>query len=148
MRSYLLFLLWCLVEVHCQTAPYVTFLGNTIPNHGYVNISQVGDDASGSNSVQCHTDLMTCCTNTEGPHRGDWFAPNATKRLPFSDADIYENRVAQRVDLRRRNDANSPVGIYRCDIPTEAVHIDGGNSVRDRVYVGLYTDSGGTLCEK
>ena len=52
---------------------------------------------------------------------------------------IYEYRVAQRVDLRRRNNANSPVGIYRCDIPTEAVHSEGDNSV----YVGLYTASGG-----
>ena len=149
MRSYILFLLWCLVEVHCQTAPYVTFMGNTIPNHGYVNISEVGDDGSGSNSVQCITDLNTCCGGGQGSHRGDWFFPDGTTRLPFSGSgDIFESRGDKRVDLRRRNNANSPVGIYRCDIPTNVVHIDGGNSVRDRVYVGLYTASGGTLCEK
>ena len=137
----LLLLLWSLVEVHCQPAPYVTFLGNTVPNHGYVDLSQVGNDSSGSDSVQCHTDLSTCCTNSQGFHRGDWYFPDG----PFSGdvGDIIEDRGAQRIDLRRRNNANSPVGIYRCDIPTNAVHDDTDISVRDTVYVGLYTAGGG-----
>ena len=132
-----------LVEVHCQTAPYVTFLENHVPNHGYVDLGQVGDDPS-SDSVQCHTDLATCCTSSQSWHRGDWYFPDGT-RLPFS-GDISENRNTQRVNLRRRNNANSPVGIYRCDIATNAVHDDNDISVRDRpVYVGLYTASGGDL---
>ena len=139
----LLSLLWSLVEVHCLTAPYVTFMGNIVPSHGYVDLSQVGSDASGSDSVQCHTDLTTCCGGPQGWHRGDWYFPDGT-RLPFSGSgDIFEGRTAQRVELRRRNNASSPVGIYRCNIPTVAVHVDGGNSLRDTVYVGLYTASGG-----
>ena len=98
----------------------------------------MGDD---SGSVQCITDLSTCCTGTEGPHRGDWYFPDGN-RLPFS-RDIYENRGSERVALSRRNDANSPTGIYRCDIPTHAVHDNTDNSVRATVYVGLYTASGG-----
>ncbi|CAI8046731.1 hypothetical protein GBAR_LOCUS25838, partial [Geodia barretti] len=43
----------------------------------------VGNDGSGSDSVQCHTDLSTCCSGTEGSHRGDWYFPDET-RLPFS----------------------------------------------------------------
>ena len=141
----LLSLLWSLVEVHCQPAPYVTFMGNTVPNHGYVDLSLVGNDESGSDRVQCHTDLETCCTGAQGNHRGDWYFPDGA-RLPFSVyGDISENRGSQRVDLRRSNNANSPVGIYRCDIPTNAVHVDSSNSVRDTVYVGLYTASGGEL---
>ena len=137
----LLSLLWSLVEVHCQHAPYVTFMGNTVPSHGYVNLSQVGGNVNGADSVQCHTDLSTCCTGGQGSHRGDWYFPNGT-RLPFID-DIFMNRGPRRVDLRRRNNANSPVGIYRCDIPTNAVYDDSSNLVRDTVYVGLYTASGG-----
>ena len=59
----LLCLLWSLVEVQSQTVPYVTFLGNPLANHSYVNLSQVGNDRTGNDSdtVQCHTDLMTCC---------------------------------------------------------------------------------------
>ena len=140
----LLLVFLSLVEVHCQPAPYVTFMGN-VPNHGYVDLGLVGDDPSGSDSVQCHTDLTACCTGVQGPHRGDWFFPDGI-RLGFSNGgdNIYEHRDEQRVDLRRRNNANSPVGIYRCDIPTVAVHDDTDISVRDSpVYVGLYTASGG-----
>ena len=136
----LLLLVSFLVEVHSQTFPYVSFNGQTLANHSYVDLSLVGDDTSGSDSVQCHTDLSTCCSGTQGGHRGDWYFPNED-RLPFAgNDDIYEARAAQRVDLRRRNSATSPVGIYRCDIQTTD-HI----SVRTTVYVGLYTGSGGKL---
>ena len=138
----LLSLLWSLVEVHSQlTFPYVYFMYQTLSNHSYVYLSEVGDYYCG---VQCVTDLSTCCRGADGPHRGDWYFPNGT-RLPFSgDGDgIYEQRETAGVDIRRRNNANSPVGIYRCDIPTIAVH-DDDTSVRDApVYVGLYTASGG-----
>jgi hypothetical protein len=144
----LLCLLWSLVEVHSQTEyPYVSFMGETLPNHAYVNLSLVGNDGSGSDSVQCITDLSTCCRGTDGSHRGDWYFPDGT-RLPFaaSNVDTFEARVSQGVDLRRSTNATSPTGIYRCDIPTNAVHDDTDISVRDTpVYVGLYTASGGML---
>ena len=136
----LLSLLWSLVEVHCQqTFPYIFFMNQTLDNHSYVDLGQVGDDYRyGSDSVQCITDLATCCSNTEGPHRGDWYFPDGT-RLPFpGGGDIFQYRVAQRVDIGRRNNASSPVGIYHCGIHTSA-----DPSVRATVYVGLYTASGG-----
>ena len=142
----LLSLLWSLVEVHSQTVPYVSFMPMSqtpLANNSYVDISLVG--ISGSDSVQCITDLNTCCSGTQGSvHRGDWYFPDGN-RLPFlsHDVGLYEFRDAQRVDIRRRNNANSPTGIYRCDIPTNAVHDDDDTSVRDTVYVGLYTASGG-----
>ena len=142
----LLCLLWSLVEVHSQTEyPYVSSMGETLPNHAYVNLSLVGHDGSGSDSVRCHTDLVTCCTGSQGPHRGDWFPPDSEMRLPFSrdGADIYEDRGAQRVDLRRRNNADMPSGIYHCHIATNAVHDDNDIvSVRESVYVGLYATGG------
>ena len=134
-----------LVEVHSQpTFPYVSFMGQTLANHSYVDLSLVGNYYS----VQCHTDLYTCCISGYGIHIGDWHFPNAD-RLPFSvgDVDIYEHRGSQRVDLQRRNSATSPVGIYRCVIPTTAVYDENDTSVRDTVYVGLYTSSRGKfLC--
>ena len=139
----LLGLFWSLA--HSQRVPYVSFMGQTLANHSYVDLSLVGDDGSGSDSVQCITDLSTCCSIYQGPtHRGDWYFPDGT-RLPFSGGDgLYETRGPQRVDLRRRNSATSPtVGIYRCGIPTNDVHDDNDRSVGDTVYVGLYTASGG-----
>ena len=145
-------LLWSLVEVQSQTVPYVTFLGNPLSNHSYVNLSQVGDDFSGSetDTVQCHTDLVSCCRGSVGIHRGDWFAPGSDTRLPFYsengiEADIYEDRRAQAVHIRRRNNPTGPSGIYRCVIATNDVHNDIDQSVGETVYVGLYYGSeGGT----
>ena len=125
-------------------------MSQTLANHSYVDLSQVGrPDFGGGEGVQCITDLESCCNSTQGNHRGDWYFPDGT-RLPFAtpNIDTYEQREAQRVDLRRNSGANSPVGIYRCDIPTIAVHDDTDISVRDTVYVGLYTASGGNAIRK
>ena len=99
--SVLLCLLSALVEVHSQTAPYVTFMDTNLPNHSYVDLTLVGT-AVGS-SVQCHTDLNTCCSRTQGADRGDWYSPNGSRLNFTSDPDdIHQTREAQRVDLRRR----------------------------------------------
>ena len=138
--SYLSFL----VEVHSQREfPFVSFMGETLPNHAYADLTSVGTNISDpGNTVKCHTDLQTCCSAREGPHRGDWYFPNGT-RLPFSTstATIYESRHAQKVDVLRSNNALFPSGIYHCDIATS---IDA--SFREMVFVGLYS-SGGIYCK-
>ena len=131
-------LFWSLV--HSQTFPYVSFMGQTLANHSYVDLTLARGDYDGSDSVVCHTDLSLCCSGSQGHHHGDWYFPNGA-RLPFS-GDTNEGRGAQRVDLRQTS-ATVPTGIYHCDIPTEAVHRDTDTSVRDTVYVGLYAGSGG-----
>ena len=85
-------LLWFLVEVHPQTYSYVSFMGNTLPNNSYVNLNHVGDDVSGNDSLQCHTDLETCCSSNEGPYRGHWFAPGSIESLSH-DSNSYIMRV-------------------------------------------------------
>ena len=132
--SVLLCLLLALVEVHSQTAPYLTFMGNNIPNHGYVGLNTVGND--NTTEVQCHTNLLTCCSGGDGPDRGDWYFPNGN-RLPFS-GDVYEGRTAQLVRLRYTGSGGTS-GIYRCDIETVAVN---NNDGYETVYVGLYTSGG------
>ena len=139
--SVLLFLMWSASKSHCSF-PYVSFMGQTLTNHSYVNLSLVGDEKNGSDSVQCHTDLETCCSGAQGPHRGDWYFPDGT-RIPFSGhGGIYEYRREKRVDLRHSSGI-MPSGIYRCSIPTIGVHLDTDTAVRDTVYMGLYTSSGG-----
>ena len=117
MSVLLCLLLWSLVEVHSQTEfPYVSFMGETLPNHAYVNLTLVRDPTPlnpGDHSVQCHTDLQSCCTGSQGPtHRGDCYFPDGD-RLPFStnDGGIHEARGERRVEIRRKNNANSPSGI-------------------------------------
>ena len=149
----LLCLLWSLVEVQSQNKyPYISFKGTTLPNHSYVDLTQVREDitSSDSNTVQCHTNLNTCCranTSIGVVGRGDWFAPGSDTRMPFGSEYrpyyMYEDRQTQVVHIRRRNDArNEPSGIYRCVIPTNAVHDDSDGSVGETVYVGLYKNGG------
>ena len=42
-----LILFWSLVEVHSQTAPYVSFMGDILPNHAYVDLTTVGGGGGG-----------------------------------------------------------------------------------------------------
>ena len=61
MRVLLLSLLWSLVEVHSQqTFPYISFMSQTLANHSYVDLSEVGrsDFGDGGEGVQCITDLL------------------------------------------------------------------------------------------
>ena len=133
--SVLLCLLLALVEVHSQTAPYLTFKGDNIPNHSYVDLNTVGTE--NNETVQCHTDLLTCCGSAQGPDRGDWYSPNGN-RLQFS-GDVAESRSAQLVVLFYTGSGGTS-GIYRCDIETVAVNNNDGH---ETVYVGLYTSGGG-----
>ena len=109
-----------------------------LSNHSYVDLTAVGDAMDGSDSVECRTDLSTCCSDAQGDDHGDWYFPNGS-RLQFSDGgDIYEVRAAQRVDLRRRNNGGTS-GIYHCDIETNAVNDEDG---QETVYAGLYASGG------
>ena len=133
----LLCLLSALVEVHSQTAPYLTFMGNNIPNNSYVDLNTVGVTID-TNTVQCHTDLTSCCSGVQGPDRGDWYFPDGN-RLPFPGyGDVYEGRSDRLVGLRYRGSGGTS-GIYRCDIDTNAVNDNDG---RETVYVELYTRRG------
>ena len=140
--SVLLFLIWSLVEVHSQTAPYLTFMGETLSDHSYVDLSLVGGLDSG-NEVVCRTDLNTCCR--DGPDRGDWYFPNGD-RMPFPGSHpLFERRLQQRVELSRGDGSGSiSTGIYHCSIETIAVHSADSTdtTTRETVYVGLY-ESGG-----
>ena len=140
----LLYLLSALVEVHSRTVPYVSFMGNNLPNHSYVDLTLVGDARNGSDSVQCHTDLDTCCGNTQGPDRGDWYFPNGSRvQFGIDLGNIYESREDQRVDLRHRNNGEAS-GIYRCTIEINAVHSDDSSDTTtwETVYAGLYASGG------
>ena len=137
-------LLWSLVESNSQTFPYVSFMGQTLANHSYVDLSLVGYHESGRDSVQCHTDLPTCCSGRQGIHRGDWYFPNGDRlRFDSNSNDIHQNRIKRRVDLRRKG-LTSPTGMYHCDIATVDVHDNETTQLtRKRVYVGLYANRGG-----
>ena len=85
-------------------------------------------------------------SGAQGIHRGNWSFPAGTL-LPFSGPSVPIGlaRAARITVIRCISGTTRPTGIYRCDIQTIAVHDDSDNSVRDTVYVGLYTGSGGIM---
>ena len=118
-------------------------MGTNLPNHSYVNLTLVGNIREGNDSVQCHSDLDTCCGGSGYPDRGDWYFPNGM-RLNFNSgtADLYQFHTTHRVDLRCKNSDTS--GIYRCTVETNTVHSDDDSdtTARETVYVGLYSSGG------
>ena len=141
-----LVLILSLVEVHSQTVPYVSFMGYILPNHAYVDLTTVEEDIGDpGDTVRCHSDLITCCSNGEGDHRGSWVFPDGDElQFTGSNDDIVMDREPQEVHILRRNNAMSPSGIYRCDIETMAVNDDVIATITgETVYVGLYLPSEG-----
>ena len=132
--SVLLCLLLALVEVHSQTAPNLTFMNNSIPNHGYVDLNTV---TGGNSELRCNTDLTTCCSSDQGDGRGNWYYPNGYELGYFSSVSKGSN--AQRVVLYYRGGGGSS-GIFRCDIKTVAFNNNDGH---ESIYVGLYLSGGG-----
>ena len=101
MASLVIWILLILMSQACycdgEEFPHVSFNGVVLANHSYVNLLLVNNTESGS--VQCHTDLGSCCRAAQGFHRGDWFFPNGSV-LGFrssSDDDIVEVRGPERV---------------------------------------------------
>ena len=148
----LLCLLWSLVEVHSQTAPYLTFNDSVIPNHAYVDLSLMmypgNYDATAdiSSTVICHTDLTTCCRYAD---QGDWYFPDGTVLPGAGEHNLNSHPIAARrrnrlVRLQRgppEATGDIPDGIYHCDIETVAVNSD-DNTARETVYVGVYGSGG------
>ena len=166
--SVLLFLLWSLVEVHSQTppAPYLTFMGETLPDHSYVNLSALGDIDNEDDHVVCHTDLTSCCGGDGRPNRGYWFFPNGDE-LPGAGGSgaatntvlpgaSYDGAATNPIVLMRgpqvarlirgTGPSDAPSGLYRCIIETVADNDPGSpspdNGIGETVYVGVYSTGG------
>ena len=124
-------------------APYLMFNGSLLPNNSYVNLTELRRQAP--EGVYCHTDLPTCCSRVQGPHRGDWYFPDG-ERLQFPlERGLVEQRRGQYVLLRDHPykyfwQERYIEGIYQCVMDTTALHGDLGN---ESVYIGLY-ETGGT----
>ena len=143
------FLLWSLVEVHSQTAPYLTFMGENLPDHSYVDLSALGDIGNEDDHVVCHTDLTSCCDGDGIDDRGYWYFPNGAE-LPGAEGGtgaatnpIVQSRRPQIVSLIRGTGSGVvPFGLYRCTIETNTVNgpdNSPGGIIGETLYVGVYS---------
>ena len=117
------------------TDVYLSLNGEVIPNHGYVEISDIG--SSDTTALLCHTNRSPPPGSiTSG---GDWFAPDGNRLGGPGSTDVpgfERNRDPMVVRLRRRTSESPDEGIYICVIidATDTLHT---------AYVGLYYSGGG-----
>ena len=113
--------------------------GQRYGNNSLVTLTDIGEgDAA---ALVCLTDREICCRASDGGLHGDWYFPDSGL-IPdgFGNATIYRNRGARRVRLNRRNNAQSPTGVYRCEIPD-------ASGTTQSIYVGLFLESGGIVAQ-
>ena len=88
--------------------------------------------------VQCHSDLSTCCSGSQGPHCVDWYFPDGLDCHSLGVCmRLMEFREWTYVKLVLLDQLVSIAVIFH------NVHDDTDISERDTVYVGLYVGSGG-----
>ena len=120
-----------------STDVYLSLNGEVIPNHGYVEISDIG--SSDSTALLCHTNRPPPPGSVVSG--GHWFAPDGDRVSVQGSTDVpgfERDRVPMLVRLRR-NSGTPDEGIYQCDV-------NDATETPQTVYVGLYNTGGGTIC--
>ena len=119
-----------------STDVYLSLKGEVIPNHGYVEISDIGSNDTAA--LLCHTNRPAIGANSGG----DWLAPDGTRVGGLSSTDVPgfgRNRGEMVVRLKRSTSGSAPdEGIYRCIISDAAAR-------SQIVYVGLYNTGRGII---
>ena len=105
------------------TGVYLSLNGTIIPNHGYVDISNI--DSTADTALLCYTNLPP--PPGEADSGGDWLAPDGM----VLDGSSEIERDPMVVKLRSVHNNN---GIYRCVVQDR-------NMINKTVYVGLYSSS-------
>ena len=115
--------------------------GQVLSNNSLVTLEDVGEVEE---SLQCWTDRQDCCHSdyTAGGAFGKWYSPDGSKvnfavnyELSYMTRPLYRNRGHQTVLLHRKKGGED--GVYYCEIPDEQGDMH-------RVYVGMYSATGGT----
>ena len=118
-----------------STDVYLSLNGEVIPNHGYVEISDIGisDDDT---ALLCHTN-RPASGDTSGGH---WFAPDGDRVGIIDSTDVpgFERNRSPMLVRLRRNSGTPNEGIYRCEV-------NDATETYQTVYVGLYNTGGGIL---
>ena len=108
----------------------LTLDGDSIPNHGIVDISEIG---TGSSALRCTTTLAGCCFSANG---GKWVLPNGDEVMRDGSLPYYRTRAQNPgALLLNRNSEGTTTGIFQCDVP-----VTGGTQ---SLYVGIYTGTTG-----
>ena len=115
---------------------YLSLNGEVIPNHGYVEISDIG--SSDSTALLCHTNRPASGGANSG---GNWLAPDGTRVGVPGSTDVpglHRNKGPMVVRLKRSNSGSVVQGIYHCIVADSKERYQ-------RVYFGLYNTGEGKI---
>jgi hypothetical protein len=88
-------------------------------------------------SLLCFTNKLDCCGEAS-LRSGEWYFPNGSRVPVQKDGAIYRDGGASVVRLNWRNHSDSPIGVFRCQIPDN-------NMVKlQDIYIGVYPRNAGT----
>ena len=114
---------------------YLSLNGDIIPNHGYVDISDVG--STDATALLCYTNRNPPPGNTISGR--DWFVPDGNRVPNEGVPGFNRNRGPMVVRLRRNIGADlAAEGIYQCIV----LNADGNEQI---VHAGLYNSGKGKL---
>ena len=120
-----------------STDVYLSLNGEVIPNHGYVEISDIGisDDDT---ALLCHTNRPPPPGSIQSG--GHWFAPDGTEVGSLGSTDVpgFERNRGPMLVRLKRNSGTPNEGIYHCNMNDAA-------ETPQKIYVGLYNTGGGIL---
>ena len=115
------------------TDVYLSLDGTVIPNHGYVNISDIG--SSDDSALLCYTNRPPPPNSTTSG--GDWWAPDGTRVFDTAVPGVSLSRAPMVVRLKRAS-GTPPEGIYRCSLKDNT-------STVIPLHVGLYNSGQGCI---
>ena len=109
--------------------------GHIYDNNSVINIHDIGEN---DEALLCYTNASDCC---KAPAQivGQWHFPNGVPidiSTALASEEFYRNRAQSVVRLNRRNNATSPNGVYRCEIPD-------ANGDSQNIYIGIYPSRSG-----
>ena len=88
-------------------------------NNSALVLTDIGE---GDNALICLSDSTQCCRGADNPcgdntPLGNWYFPDGSViRNSEIGGGIYMDRGASVVRLNRRNNVQSPGGVYRCEV--------------------------------
>ena len=113
----------------------VTLRGVHHANNSEVLLTKI---ARGDKALLCQTENTQCCTGRDNPigaSLGEWYFPNGSALSSNSSSSIYTRRAPSVVRLNRWKNAQSPTGVYRCEIPD-------ASGTTQNIFVGVNTNIG------
>ena len=123
-----------------STDVYLSLNGEVIPNHGYVEISDIGifDDDT---ALFCHTNRPPPVGSTNSG--GNWVAPDGDRVGGIGSTDVPGlERTRGPMLMRLRSNSGTPdEGIYQCEV-------NDATNTPQTISVGLYNSGRGMYIHK